>query len=102
MGEGGVGLASFEAKREMILSPCSAVREIQSTPRRFFNAEDAEVGAEERGDGFSLRPLREPSRPLRLIRLHGSLVAAPPRCVLSRLIENGGLFVANLSFSLIS
>src|SRR5438094_16155 len=33
---------------------------------KIFNAEDAEVGAEERGGGFSLRPLREPSRPLRL------------------------------------
>src|SRR5436190_6479019 len=31
-----------------------------------FNAEDAKVGAEERAGGFSLRPLREPLRPLRL------------------------------------
>ena len=35
------------------------------TGRRFFNAEDAEVGAEEPEGGFSLRPLREPLRPLR-------------------------------------
>jgi hypothetical protein len=34
-----------------------------------FNAEDAAVVAEERGDGFSLWPLREPLRPLRLVRL---------------------------------
>ena len=36
----------------------SAIREIQSTPRRLFNAEEAEVGAEERGGGLSLRPWR--------------------------------------------
>ena len=60
----------------------TAIREIQSIPRRFFNAEGAEVGAEERGGGFSLRPLRKPLRPLRLVRLRGSLVTAVPRCVL--------------------
>ena len=54
----------------------TAIGEIQSIPRRFFNAEGAAVGAEERGGGFSLRPLREPLRPLRLISLRGSLVAA--------------------------
>jgi len=31
-----------------------ATREIQSIPRRCFNAEDAEVSTEERGGGFSL------------------------------------------------
>ena len=41
-----------------------------------FNAEDTEVGAEERGDGFSSRPLREPLRPLRLIRPCASSVAS--------------------------
>ena len=63
----------------------TAIREIQSIPRRFLNAEDAEVGVEERGGGFSLRSRpagRKPLRPLRLITLRGSLVAAVPRCVL--------------------
>ncbi len=60
----------------------TAIREIQLIPRRFFNAESTEVGVEERGGGFSLRPLRKPLRPLRLITLRGSLVAAVPRCVL--------------------
>ena len=43
-----------------------------SRPAKIFNAKDAEVGAEERGGGFSLQPLREPLRPLRLISLRGS------------------------------
>ena len=59
---------------------CTAIREIQSIPRRNFNAEDAAVVVEEGGGGFSLRPLRGPWRPLRLIRLRGSLVASWPLC----------------------
>ena len=56
---------------------CPAIREIQSITRRCFNAKDAKVGAEERGGGFSLRPLRKPSRPLRL-RFPACVVAALP------------------------
>ena len=55
------------------------------TFREDFNAEDAKVSAEERGGRFSLRPLREPLRPLRLIGTPRSLVAAVPRCVFAPL-----------------
>jgi alpha-L-rhamnosidase len=63
----------------IVLSP-----NIVACCKDFFIAEDAKVGAEVRGDGPSLRPLREPLRSLRLIRPCGSLVAAGravPLCV---------------------
>ena len=57
------------------------------------------VGAEECGGGFSLRPSREPLRPLRLIRRSGILVVTSLRygfalkvfCLLSDKSETGGL-----------
>src|SRR5438093_27484 len=58
---------------------CTAVHPTQSISRGFLNAKDAKVYAKERR-GSALRPLREPLRPLRLIRPF-SRVAALPRCV---------------------
>jgi hypothetical protein len=58
----------------------SAIAQPHRGRRRFKNAEHAQVGAEERGGEFSLRPSRAPWRPRRLIRLSGTLVVASPRC----------------------
>src|SRR6266496_2535685 len=57
----------------------------------------AKVGAEERRGDFSLRPLRKPSRPLRLNRAHAGLVAAVPRCIFSDLY---GDFISGLRLRL--
>ena len=62
---------------------CRAIAQHRRVLRRFFNAEDAKVGAEERGGEFSLRPSRAPLRPLRLIRPSGILVVASPRYALA-------------------
>ncbi len=65
---------------------CSAIAHPRRVLRRFFTAKAAKVGAEERGGEFSLRPSREPLRPLRLIRLFGILdcaAAALRLCVAS-------------------
>jgi hypothetical protein len=62
---------------------CSAIAQHRRVLRRFFDAEDAKVGAEERGGEFSLRPSREPLRPLRSIRPSGILVVASPRYALA-------------------
>jgi hypothetical protein len=50
-----------------------------SRPEQAFNAEDAEVSAEERRGGIALRPWQEPLRPLRLMGRVRGLVAVWPR-----------------------
>jgi hypothetical protein len=82
--------------RRSTLAPlplCSAISQHRRVLRRFFNAEDAKVGAEERGGEFSLRPSREPLRPLRLIRLSGILVVASPRYAFA--LNRNGMTLAN-------
>ena len=90
-GDGGVHLLGvvFLLQQNPIRPRCFLLYGANSKHRhvlqRSFNAEDAKVGAEERGGEFSLRPLRQPLRPLGLIALPPfgcglpSAITQPPR-----------------------